>query len=726
MTQGEKLFIDGQLEEAYDVLLNEASEGSGRAMYLLGEYAKHGYIAPADKKLAKRYAEEGKKAGDLLAALNVGYASRPGTLTQKRIFRQYMPQVEALAKTGDVLAMYEMADVYRVGLVRKANEKKRWAWNKKCMKAGLWQSRIRWASRLIFDQTLAADVGADGEALLKEIAEEPKASAGEAARLLAEHYLFQQDFKRSFYYSELAVRWKNIWGWFYLGLHYAYGYGVKVDLIKAENALAKAYDWKSECAGDAAALLGEVLLETTPKRGIAWLRASVKLGNVQGMFSLGCCLQDGRGCKQNIEMAEELLEKVFAFHGYKEEEAAQRLALLAMDTERYGDALKYTVVAAKSGRPEILVQLAQLYHVEGDFKEALFWYKKAFDMLPSGSLADQIALCCSLMDEMKESAVWVKKAAELGSPLGMLHYAQYLLDTLPDTADASEPFHWFKSCYDAKADPQMPEDMQRSIRGEAANMAGMCSFWLGDQEEANAWYQKAYDMGDVYCLINLGNGALQQRPPQPEEAIHYLKEAWERGEEIFEDQVKGDIASQISAAYRMKKDWMNTFHWANQAAALDNETGMIDLGMMHLYGNGTPVNHDEGLRWLVKAYEKKGPQAKDVANYLGIFFQEIGDMAKAEEWYKKSAALGSDWGMMNLGLFYQHGLYGEPDLKRAKEWFEKAIAVHGDAEADVRAELEKGSACPEIHDDPPKEAAREEIDLKSLYMPWLADMKWKK
>lgn len=48
-------------------------------------------------------------------------------------------------------------------------------------------------------------------------------------------------------------------------------------------------------------------------------------------------------------------------------------------------------------------------------------------------------------------------------------------------------------------------------------------------------------------------------------------------------------------------------------------------------------------------------------------------------------------------------------------------------EADVRAELEKGSACPEIHDDPPpKEAAREEIDLKSLYMPWLADMKWKK
>lgn len=60
-------------------------------------------------------------------------------------------------------------------------------------------------------------MGADGEALLKEIAEEPKASAGEAARLLAEHYLFQQDFKRSFYYSELAVRWKisgagSIWG----------------------------------------------------------------------------------------------------------------------------------------------------------------------------------------------------------------------------------------------------------------------------------------------------------------------------------------------------------------------------------------------------------------------------------------------------------------------------------------------------------------------------------
>lgn len=136
------------------------------------------------KKLAKRYAEEGKKAGDLLAALNVGYATRRGTLTQRRIFRQYMPQVEALAKTGDVLAMYEMADAYRVGLARKVNEKKRWAWNKKCMKAGLWQSRIRWASHLLFDKTLASDMSADGETLLKEIAEEPKASAGEAARTL--------------------------------------------------------------------------------------------------------------------------------------------------------------------------------------------------------------------------------------------------------------------------------------------------------------------------------------------------------------------------------------------------------------------------------------------------------------------------------------------------------------------------------------------------------------
>ena len=130
-----------------------------------------------------------------------------------------LTDMEALAKAGDVLAMYEMADVYRVGLVRKANEKKRWAWNKKCMKAGLWQSRIRWASHLIFDQTLAAEVGADGEALLKEIAEEPKASAGEAARLLAEHYLFQQDFKRSFYYSELAVRMEK-----YLGLVRIWGF----------------------------------------------------------------------------------------------------------------------------------------------------------------------------------------------------------------------------------------------------------------------------------------------------------------------------------------------------------------------------------------------------------------------------------------------------------------------------------------------------------------------
>lgn len=83
----------------------------------------------------------------------------------------------------------------------------------------------------------------------------------------------------------------------------------------------------------------------------------------------------------------------------------------------------------------------------------------------------------------------------------------------------------------------------------------------------------------------------------------------------------------------MKEDWTNCFHWAGQAAALDNETGMIDLGMMHLYGNGTPVNHDEGLRCLYKAYEKKGPQAKDVANYLGIFFR------KSETWQSRKSGI---------------------------------------------------------------------------------------
>lgn len=61
MTQGEKLFIDGQLEEAYDLLLNEASEGSGRAMYLLGEYAKHGYIAPADKSWQSAMQRRGRR-----------------------------------------------------------------------------------------------------------------------------------------------------------------------------------------------------------------------------------------------------------------------------------------------------------------------------------------------------------------------------------------------------------------------------------------------------------------------------------------------------------------------------------------------------------------------------------------------------------------------------------------------------------------------------------------
>ena len=56
------------------------------------------------------------------------------------------------------------------------------------------------------------------------------------------------------------------------------------------------------------------------------------------------------------------------------------------------------------------------------------------------------------------------------------------------------------------------------------------------------------------------------------------------------------------------------------------------------------------------------------------------ELAKAAEWYQKSAEQGNAEGQWRFGLMYQHGHGVEKDLVKASEWYRKSIE-QGDAKA---------------------------------------------
>ena len=69
MAEGERLFLQGKIDEAYEELLKEKS---GRALYLLGLIEREGYgHRRADEEKSRYFFEEGRKLGDPLSSLSL-------------------------------------------------------------------------------------------------------------------------------------------------------------------------------------------------------------------------------------------------------------------------------------------------------------------------------------------------------------------------------------------------------------------------------------------------------------------------------------------------------------------------------------------------------------------------------------------------------------------------------------------------------------------------------
>ena len=110
MTEGESLFLQGKIDEAYEVL---EKEKTGRALYLLGLIEREGYgHRKADEEKSGQFFDEGKKLGDPLCGISL-FQGETGKAMWDTV-NQDFSRVLLSANHGDVLAMDE-AGLFYIG-----------------------------------------------------------------------------------------------------------------------------------------------------------------------------------------------------------------------------------------------------------------------------------------------------------------------------------------------------------------------------------------------------------------------------------------------------------------------------------------------------------------------------------------------------------------------------------------------------------------------------------
>lgn len=155
-----------------------------------------------------------------------------------------------------------------------------------------------------------------------------------------------------------------------------------------------------------------------------------------------------------------------------------------------------------------------------------------------------------------------------------------------------------------------------------------------DYKKSAYWYEKAVENGaeitDDLCMdlgeiYRWGEYGIESDPSKS--AVWYLKVA-EKGDT--------DAMGKLASCYFILEDKENALHWQNKAVAGGNVDEICSLGAMY---------HD------------------------------FGDVPNALIWYEKAAEKGDDFALCALGEIYLNGEGVEKDLRKAEEYLRKSAAL---------------------------------------------------
>lgn len=344
MQEAEKLYLEGKMDEAFELFKTLAEKGNGRAMYFLGEYyaAGYGHIANDNDK-AKEWRIRGRDAGDILATLNAAYLLPKESENLDEIFRKSFADVESLAENGDIIAQNELADLYTLGYGCERNDSEGLRWLESSAEGGYWRSMAK-----LGDAYYDKDNYAEAFKWYEKAANLNYGYAQLCTGILLDcKGNLPKDYEKANEWYRKAAGQNMDYAFYYLGCNYCAGKGCEVDYTKAAklfekganlgNAYAanklgklyrsgdgveqnyqKALQWFEKAAnggnGDAACTIGYFYfkglgVEVDDKKNFYWTKKSAELGYGMGMSNLGLCYYVGRGTPRDYEAAKHWWKK---------------------------------------------------------------------------------------------------------------------------------------------------------------------------------------------------------------------------------------------------------------------------------------------------------------------------------------------------------------------------------------------------------------------------------
>lgn len=338
MQEAERLYLEGKMDDAFELFKTLAEKGNNRAMFFMGEYYTHGYGHIAkDSAKAREWRIKGRDAGDILATLNVAYSLPNDSEERNTIFVNVFESVKNLAESGDIIAQNELADLYTLGHGCERNDAEGLRWLESSAEGGYWRSMAK-----LGDIYLNKENYSEAFKWYKKAANLNYGYAqGWTGNLLDWKGDLPKDYFEANEWYRKAAEQDVDFALNNLGCNYCAGQGCEVDYTKAAklfekganlgNAYAanelgklyrsgsgvtqdyqKALQWFEKAAnggnGNAACTIGYFYFKglgvnIDNEKEFWWMKRSAELGDAMGMYNTGNCYYAGRGTPCDCDAA---------------------------------------------------------------------------------------------------------------------------------------------------------------------------------------------------------------------------------------------------------------------------------------------------------------------------------------------------------------------------------------------------------------------------------------
>jgi TPR repeat protein len=179
------------------------------------------------------------------------------------------------------------------------------------------------------------------------------------------------------------------------------------------------------------------------------------------------------------------------------------------------------------------------------------------------------------------------------------------------------------------------------------------------------------DLSEATRLFNLGTQALSQKPPKPQEALKWFRQASDKGSPAAPQ----NIGAMYAAGFGVPKHLSAAARWSRSGAERGFAPAQNSLGQLYENGQGVPQDFAEALKWYRLAADQKHAGAQSNLGNLYMLGRGVAaNPAEGMRLYRLGADQGNAAAQANLGLQYAAGKAVAQNDAAAYFWLNLAAA----------------------------------------------------